>query len=366
MSQQNTLINELEEALSQGSADRRVKTLRRVTDLFVFGSTHFSADHVTLFDGVFSHLIADVELSAREALAQRLATVVNAPPNIIRTLAFDDAITVAGPVLEQSPRLENVALIENASAKSQQHLLAISNRKDIAETVTDVLVERGDRNVALNVVRNKGAKFSETGYLRLIKRSEGDDELASSVGARPEIRRQHFLKLLSTASNAVRTTLEAAHPEIADEIRAAVGNVAAAIQEKAAVKSHSYAAARKHVEGLRAKRALGDSDVAAFANAGKFEETAVTLAMMCALPVDVIERVMVQDLEETILIVAKAVGLSWSTVKAVLRLCAGKNGVSEQALGKSLAVFSKLKQDTAQQVVEFQRRKRRAETSQPA
>lgn len=366
MSQQNAIISELEEALSDSSADRRIKTLRRVTDLFVFGSAHFSTDHVTLFDGVFSHMIANVELSAREALAQRLAPVVNAPPNAIRKLAFDDEITVAGPVLEQSPQLENVALIENASTKSQKHLLAISKRKDIAETVTDVLVERGDRNVALTVARNKGARFSEIGYLRLIKRSEGDDELTRSVGSRPEIRRQHFLKLLSTASNAVRTTLEAAHPEIADDIRSAVGNVAAAIQERAAATSRSYAAARKHVEALRAKRALSESDVAAFANAGKFEETAVTLAMMCALPVDVIERVMVQDLEETIMIVAKAIGLSWSTVKAVLRLCAGHKGLSEQSLGRSLAVFSKLKQETAQQVVEFQRRKRRAEGGQPA
>jgi uncharacterized protein (DUF2336 family) len=366
MTQQNAIISELEDALADGSADRRIKTLRRVTDLFVFGSSHFSADHVTLFDGVFSHLIANVELSAREALAQRLAPLPNAPPSAIRKLAFDDEISVAGPVLEHSPQLENAALIENALTKSQKHLLAISNRRDIAETVTDVLVERGDRTVALNVIRNKGARFSETGYLRLIKRSEGDDELTRSVGSRPEIRRQHFLKLLSSASNAVRTALEAAHPEIADEIRNAVGNVAAAIQEKAAVKSRSYVAARKYVEALRAKRALTESDVAAFAGAGKFEETAVTLAMMCALPVDVIERVMVQDLEETIMIVAKAIGLSWSTVKVVLRLCAGDQGLSEQALGRSLAVFSKLKQETAQQVVEFQRRKRRAESGQPA
>lgn len=358
---QNAILNELEEALTHGSADRRTKTLRRVTDLFVFGSAHFSSDHVALFDGVFNHLIADVELSAREALAQRLAPVVNAPSSIIRQLALDEAISVAGPVLEKSPRLENVALVEAARTKSQKHLLAITKRTDIAETVTDVLVERGDREIALSAIKNQGAKFSETGYLRLVKRSEGDDELARSVGSRPEIRRQHFLKLLSTASNSVRAALEAAHPEIADEIRSAVGDVAAAIQEKAAATSRSYAAARKHVEALQAKRVLSDSDVASFATAGKFEETAVALAMMCALPIDVIERVMVQDLEETILIVAKAIGLSWSTVKAVLKLCAGKSGVSEQALGRSLAVFSRLKQETAQQVVEFQRKKRRAE-----
>ena len=56
------------------------------------------------------------------------------------------------------------SLVENAKTKSQEHLLAITKRKSLAETVTDVLVERGDRDVALSVAQNAGAKFSETGY----------------------------------------------------------------------------------------------------------------------------------------------------------------------------------------------------------
>jgi uncharacterized protein (DUF2336 family) len=357
MSPQTAIINELEDALANGTAERRVKTLRRVTDLFVFGSTHFTTDQVAVFDGVFNHLMADVELSVREALAARLAPVKNAPPKAIHKLAFDDEITVAGPVLTQSEQLENVALVENAKTKSQKHLLAISRRDTLPETVTDVLVERGDREVALNAVKNKGAQFSETGYVRLVKRAEGDDEMARSVGSRPEIRRQHFLKLLSTASSTVRIALEALHPEMADEIKRAVGDAAAAIQAKAAAGSRSYVEARKVLASIQKKRHLGEADVAAFAQAGKFEETTLALATMCALPLDVIERVMAQDLEETILIVAKAVGLSWSTVKAILRLCAGKGGLSEQSLGRSLSVFSKLKPETAQQVVEFQRKR---------
>src|SRR5262245_20876297 len=139
MTAQNSLIRELEDALSHGSAERREKTLRRVTDLFVFGSSHFSVDHITVFDGVFSHLVADIEKSARVALAERLASIPNAPPKVIRKLAADDSIEVARPVLEQSEQLDNVSLVENAKAKSQEHLLAITRRKSLAETVTDVL-----------------------------------------------------------------------------------------------------------------------------------------------------------------------------------------------------------------------------------
>ena len=111
MSAQDSLISELEDAISHGNDERRAKTLRRVTDLFVFGSGHFSQDHIALFDGVFNHLIAHIEESARTMLANQLAPIVNAPPKAIRALAFDDAIMVAGPVLKQSPQLDNAALV---------------------------------------------------------------------------------------------------------------------------------------------------------------------------------------------------------------------------------------------------------------
>lgn len=357
----NVVLNELEEALAHGSAERRIKTLRRVTDLFVFGSSHFSDDHVAVFDGVFSHLIADIELSARETLAQRLAAIPNAPPQVVRTLAFDDAINVAGPVLTSSGLLDNVTLVENAKTKSQDHLLAISKRKTLAETVTDVLVERGNREVALTVVKNAGAKLSETGYVRLVKRSEGDDEMAQSVGSRPEIPRQHFLKLLTTASKAVRIALESANPQNAGAIRHAVADVAAAIQVKAAAASRNYAVAQATVEQLKAVGKLTEAEVEAFAHARKFEETAAGLAVLADLPIDVIERSMVQD-REGILIVAKASGLTWPTVKAILLLCAGKGGIPSQTLEQYRELFKKFRRETALQVIAFQR-KRQADQS---
>jgi len=350
-------IDELEEALSNGSTERRISTLQRVTDLFVFGSGHFSEDHVALFDGVFSRLIADIEISARAALAHRLAAISNAPLTVIRTLAFDDAIDVAGPVLAQSERIDNATLVENASTKSQQHLLAISRRKLLAETVTDVLVERGNRDVALSAVQNTGAKFSEAGYIRLVKRSAGDDELTQSVGSRPEIPRHHFLKLLSAASKTVRIALEATHPQNASEIQNAVAEVTTAIQAKAIAGSKDYAAARALVESSRAAGRLDESVIEAFARAGKFEETTVALAILSDLPIEVVERGMVEDRSEIILVIAKAIGLSWLTAKAVLLLRPGKRGMSAQALEQCMAGFMRLKPRTAQQVIEFQRKR---------
>ncbi len=354
----NAFLSELEDALAHGPADRRAKTLRRVTDLFVFGSSHFSGDHVALFDGVFHHLIADIDTAARAMLADRIRGIGNAPPGVIRTLAFDDAISVAGPILSTSERLDNATLVENARTKSQDHLMAISRRQTLVETVTDVLVERGDRDVALSVVRNAGAKLSETGYLRLVKRSEDDAELAQSVGERPEISRQNFLKLLTTASKAVRLALQAAHPELGADVEKAVAQAATVIQAKAATASRDYTAARARIKSLREANRLSEIEVDEFARAGKFEDTAVALAVMCTLPVEAVERAMVMDREEAILIVAKAIDLSWATTRSILNLCAGRNGMAPDAIGKCRSLYNSIKRDTALQVVRFQREKR--------
>src|SRR5262249_50981755 len=145
MSEFHPLLDELESALMSGNARHRLKVLQRVTDLFVTGSSRYSRPQIALFDDVLIRLAAEIEVKARAKLSEQLASVENAPPRLIRSLAFDDEIEVAAPVLSASPELSDEDLVENASTKSQEHMLAIAKRIKLSEAVTDVLVERGDR-----------------------------------------------------------------------------------------------------------------------------------------------------------------------------------------------------------------------------
>ena len=163
---------------------------------------------------------------------------------------------------------------------------------------------------------------------------------------------------MTTASKAVRLALEATHPQNAHEVQNVVEDIATSIQARAAAASRNYAAALAQVEALRASGQLGESNVEEFARTGKFEETAAALSVLGALPIEVVERAMVQDRLETVLIVAKAIGLSWPTAKAVLLLCAGRQGLSALALEENRATFNKLKRETAIKVIEFQQKRR--------
>jgi uncharacterized protein (DUF2336 family) len=198
MSAQTALIAEIEAAISSGSQDKRVETLRRVTDLFLGGADRFNEEQIGVFDDVLGHLIKRIETKAVAELSTRLAPVDNAPAEVIRQLARNDEITVAGPVLAESKRLTDDDLVDIAKTKGQGHLLAMSNRTQLAEVVTDVLVDRGGHEVKHTLARNAGARFSEIGFATMVKTAETDDGLATpecagaNPGRYPTGARQHY------------------------------------------------------------------------------------------------------------------------------------------------------------------------------
>src|ERR1700724_4032171 len=136
-------LRDLDEAVLRGTAESRLRALWHTTDLMITG--RYSDEEIWTFGEVIGRLADEIEVAARAQLARRLASFEDAPVNIIHKLAFDDSIEVAGPVLRQSGRLEPYALVANVCTKSQSHLLAISQRASLEETVTDVLVTRGNQ-----------------------------------------------------------------------------------------------------------------------------------------------------------------------------------------------------------------------------
>jgi uncharacterized protein (DUF2336 family) len=347
------LLDELETALAAGNIPRRVDILGRIADLFIHGAERYSDDQINVFDDVMARLVSTIESKARAKLADRLAPIANAPLNVIHMLACDDDIEVARAILMQSERLDERDLLVSAGTKSQEHLFAISQRKSLSEAVTDVLVERGDRDVVHSVVRNSGARFSDAGFRMLVKRSTGDDALAAEVGMRPDIPRPHFLMLLERASSEVRARLSAENPLDGSAIEGAVAEVVGGIRTQVLNALPDFAAAQASVERQNRIRRIGESEIYQYARDRKFEETAIALSIMCDTPIDVVERSLLDPGAEIVLILAKVAGLSATTTKAILLLRAADRGMSAKDLDMALASFNRLQHDTAKRVLSF-------------
>lgn len=364
-SAQQTLIDDLEHVVADKNIGDRAAILRRVTDLFMVSSGKLSDEQVELFDNVMIRLIEEIEISARAAFGHVLATVPHAPPRVVRRLALDDAIDVAGPILTHSEKVDDITLVEGAKTKSQAHLLAISRRKTLAESVTDVLVERGDQYVALSTAENPGATFSEFGYATLVQRSSSDDDLAMRIWSRPEIPRQHLLKLFSDASESVRQKLTGKDSRKAGLILEIVAQASQQIQTRAREASAGYATAHAHVQALHASGGLCETHLAEFARAGKFDETTVALSFICDLPIALVERAFVDERSEQIIVIAKAIGLSWDTVKAILLLQANTRNDLTPNFDQSFETFTRLKVETAKKAIQFYRLRERATAPRP-
>jgi len=358
MNEDSSLLRELDEAVLRGTPESRTRALWHTTDLMIAG--RYSEDEIWTFGEVVGRLADEIEVAARARLARRLACFDRAPRNIIHQLAFDDSIAVAGPVLQQSERIETDALVDNANTKSQSHLLAISKRKSIEAKVTDVLVTRGDQEVVNSVANNNGARFSDFGFLRMIQRAEGDSILAERLGLRNDIPRQLFQQLIAKASDDVRQRLQRERPAMVDQIQSSVAEVTGELQSKFGPVSRSYFVAKRVVTTQHRLGNLNESSISGYARAHKIEEVTIGLSLLCALPVDVIERALFDKNRETLLILAKALDLSWATTMAVLFLGAKDHRVTAKELRDTETEFSRLTIETSRSVLEFYQSRKNA------
>ncbi len=355
-----SLLDELQTTLAHGTVARRVETLRRVTDLFINGAVDFSDDQIALFDDVFQCLMHHIENSAKALLSNRLAPVDRAPPLTIRALAFDDVIEVAAPVLSQSERLDDEALIETARNKSQAHLMAISMRRVLSGAVTDVLVLRGNDEVIQSTVNNPGAEFTERGFTRLVNRADGDDNLATCVGLRPNIPRHLYLKLLAKASDTVRQRLEAANPEHADQVPTAVKEATRRARSASSAITRNTEIAHALVKSLYEDGRLDEFQVATFAEASKFDEANASIAALASVPVAVAENMMIETRAEGVMILARVAGLSWSTVRTIINMRDELSGGEPTDIAACKDTYERLRPSTAQQVLRFHRMQQNA------
>ena len=356
-----SLLKELNEAASRGSAESRLRALWHATDMLIAGT--YTEDEIWTFGEVIGILASEIELAARTQLAKRLARIDNAPINVVKKLAFDDSIDVAGPVLRYSERLDVKTLVANIRTKSQSHLLAISMRNSIAVPVTDELVTRGNREVVNAVATNKGARLSNFGFLHLIKRSEGDLILAEHLGQRKDIPRHLFQQLIAKASDDVKKKLAKERPDIVDQIQSSVTDVTGALHSKFGPASKDYFTAKRILANKHRCGELTESSIVEYARAHKVEEATVGLALLCSLPVEMVERALIENSREITLILTKALDFSWASAMSLLFLHAKDHRISARNLDSMKEEFERLEAKTARSVLEFyQSRKNAAAT----
>jgi uncharacterized protein (DUF2336 family) len=347
------LIAELEGAVKGGSPERRLQMLRQVTDLFLSDADRLNENQIGVFDDVLVRLMERMEAQALAQLSTTLCSSNAAPKEVVRQLAYHEEAAVAVPVLTKSTRLSDGDLIEIASLRGPQHLLAISNRSTVSECVTDVLLKRGDSNVSHALAKNAGARFSELGYATLVENSEKDSALAETLGLRLDIPLKVLRELLAKAGAAVRVRLlKAAPPEmrakIEDAIKFVVDEIAAP-----ALAPVDYTESEAMVLALNRAGKLGDQTINRFAIQGDYVHIVAALSLLTSVKTDAIEPLIENPRPDGLIVACKAARLNWSTTNMVLRNRLNCRPATRQELDEGKEVFEALSLSSAQRTIRF-------------
>ncbi|MBR0819370.1 DUF2336 domain-containing protein [Bradyrhizobium liaoningense] len=350
-----SLIPGLDDIVKRGDPRRRGEIARAIAQLFFQDAEKLRPDLVDLFDNLLIDLVPHAELASRVDLAERFSRLTNAPPHLVSQLARENEIMVAGPVLRRSPVLDDAALVEIARLKGQGHLLALTERPALSAAITDVLVERGDRDVVRRAAGNAGAVFSPGSYSEMIRRASQDGVLTLKIGQRNDLSGEHLKQLLDGTLDVIRRRLSSVvNPVRQVEIKRAM----AAIEEAALPPGprRDFSAAQRTVLTLHREGHLGESALLGFAKAHKYEESIAALSAMSGVRLSILDRLMAGDRYDPILILGRMLNLGWPTVRALVLLWYGPHRRPADADIEAARVnFTRLMPSTAERVVKFWR-----------
>jgi uncharacterized protein (DUF2336 family) len=353
MAAATSLIPGLEEIVRGDDPKRRADAARRIADLFLQGASGFRAEHVDLFDGVLIGLVPHTDISARADLAERLSLLANAPRTLVGQLARENEITIAGPLLRRSPVIDEPSLVEIARAKSQEHLLAMTERPALSPALTDVMVGRGDRDVVRSAAKNAGAQFSPGGYSTLVKRAAQDGVLTITVGQREDLSDAHLKELLAGSIDVIRRRLfdvvKPARQAAIKQAMTSIDSLIAPVDSK-----RNFEPAQRAILALHKAGGLNEQSLLGFAKAHRYEEAIASLSAMSGVKIGTLDRLITGERYDPIIIVGKTIGLEWATVRALILLRLGPNRMPSPAdLEGARVNFARLMPSTAQRVVEF-------------
>jgi uncharacterized protein (DUF2336 family) len=347
------LINELDVALKDGSAEQRVRTLQRLSELLLSCAERLNPSQIGVFDDVLIRLLDCVGARALAELSSVLADFAAPPEQTVRRLAGHQDPSVAAPLLCKSPILLDSDLIRIAKNRSQQHLTAVSSRPNLSESLTDVILKLAGRDASRALARNPSARFSNAGLAVLLTAARRDETIAESLGLRPDLPTETLQGLLAGTTETVRTRLLKAAPvELREKMQAGLDRIEVELKPRRQdPKDHSDAHAA--VAALSRSGKLNDSTVNRFAIRGEHANVVAALSLLSGATVETIIPLMDELGGEGLIIACRASRLNWQTTETILNN-RRVPPLSKPQIEQAKEVFDMLFVSTAQYTIRFE------------
>ena len=351
-------LNDLIALAQEPSSEKRRVLLREVTDLF-FANPEHRAGEMALFDDVLTQLAGDMEAAVRAELADRIAPASDAPVKLVHSLAADQAIQVARPILEASHALSDDDLLAVARGRGQEHLKAISRRETLSVVVSEAIVERADDETLGVLIRNDGAQLSRQAHETVVDRAVANPALHAAVVNRSALPMDLLNEMYFVVEAQLRQKILERNAEVdPDELDAALAAGRNRLAANDGALPPDYEAAERDVRSLVARKALTPKALASMLRNRESTRFMVALAELAGIDFHTARLILERRELDALAIVCKAADFERSLFLTFAVLVLDRDA---DAMGRAKEygeLYAALPKDAAQRTLRFWKMRR--------
>ncbi|MCL2468669.1 MAG: DUF2336 domain-containing protein [Alphaproteobacteria bacterium] len=200
--------DDVKKLLEEPSPSVRAEVARKIAN--EIDSPTLNQSEIDLAHEVVRLMAKDVEASVRAALAFNLRRASRLPHDIALALA-QDIEQVARPILQDSSVLTDDDLIMIIKQGHTQKQEAIAARPHVSKEVSDVIITEASEDAVSTLMRNDGAKITQTSYEKALTRFEGSEKVKEAIVKRKFIPMAVAERLASVVSRQLKDYLVAHH-----------------------------------------------------------------------------------------------------------------------------------------------------------
>jgi uncharacterized protein (DUF2336 family) len=278
---------------------------------------------------VLTVLAQDQMTHVRRILSEALKDVAHAPPAVIRRLAQDREIAVAGPVLQFSPLLTDADLLAIIASKPVGGALgAISRRAGVRAPVVDAVVAAADRtgdDAAITaLLANSSAQIREETLDHIIDRAPDQADWHEPLVRRPKLSARAVTRLAQFVADSLIERLQSR----ADLDPATAEAVAAAVHSRlegggAAAQQTLWEAESSKAAALNEQGMLGEAQVVEAIATGNRNFVVAALAVRSGLPEVAVTKVLSSRAAKAVVATVWKAGMSMSLAYQIQLRMAG-------------------------------------------
>ena len=348
-----TPFEQLKALAGANNSDDRRELLRGVTDMFLQDSDIRSDAECMLFEDVITAVVTDMESAVRAELSERLSSSDAPIHSTLRRFAMDDDINVARPVLEGSNCLSDSDLIDVVSSKTQAHIMAITKRATVSESVTDAIVDKGSDQVLSSLLDNSGAIIGRNSMEKVADRAINSSTMQRSFVGRDDVPLDLLNELVLVVEKDLRKEiLDRFEGVSTQELDAAIAKSRRKIRSNYGKATREQKAAREDLNELEKKGTLQIEIILQYLQRDMVTHYAEALGRMSGIGYDNALKIYKQRDVDSLALVLKSMNVKLAMFATIAAYIAGVQNAADQ-VKRYAGTYREVPAESAQRAIRF-------------